>query len=81
MPASPSSPLPRNRHRALASLDALIREAELAQERQRQEIERILAEGREPRRTTAALGFAEERLAQLHRSREFLLADDEPKRR
>jgi hypothetical protein len=74
------NPLPR----PLARLEAEIATQERGRGRWATKAERLEAVGRNSRATRALLGIVEQRLAQLHRSREALLrgeegqGDDEP---
>jgi hypothetical protein len=74
------NPLPR----PLARLETEIATQERGRGRWATEAERLEAAGRNGRATRALLGIVEQRLAQLHRSREALLQgeegqeDDEP---
>ena len=81
----PRQTLPlQRRSRSLARLEDEIVQAEMACTRWRTQAEGLEAAGRDSRSVRGLLGIAEERLAQLNRSREVLLAgeeghaDDEP---
>jgi hypothetical protein len=68
---------PQRRSRSLARLEAEIVQAETACTRWRAQAEGLEAAGRDSRQVHGLLGVAEERLAQLVRSREVPLAGDE----
>ena len=64
------------RRHSLADLDGVIAQAEAARDRCRAELERLVADGRNPRGARVMLRLAEERLGQLRRSREVLLSGE-----
>jgi hypothetical protein len=68
---------PQRRSRSLARLEKEIVQAELACTRWRTQAASLEAVGRDSRQTRGLLGVAEERLAQLNRSREVLLRGEE----
>jgi hypothetical protein len=68
---------PQPRPRSLARLETEIVQAETACERWRTRAEGLDAAGRDSRQTRGLLHVAEERLAQLVRSREVLLRGEE----
>jgi len=68
---------PQQRSRSLARLEDEIVRAETACRRWRAQAENLEAAGRDGRQTRGLLGVAEERLAQLDRSREVLLRGEE----
>ena len=75
-PPIPDLP-PQRRSRSLARLEAEIAQAEMARTRWRARADGLEAAGRDGRQVRGLLGVAEERLAQLERSREVLLRGDE----
>jgi len=68
---------PQRRSRSLARLEDEIGRAETACTRWRAQAEGLEAAGRDSRQTRGLLGVAEERLAQLNRSREVLQRGEE----
>jgi hypothetical protein len=68
---------PQDRHRAVAELDVLIAQAEAALADYRGDMERTEAAGGENRSIRGRMRMAEERLAQLRRSRRVLVEGDE----
>jgi hypothetical protein len=77
MPHLKNSLPPQHRRRSLAGLEVEIVQAELACTRWRAQAASLEAAGRDSRQTRGLLGVAEERLAQLVRSREVLLRGEE----
>ena len=77
MPDPRQSLPPQRRSRSLARLEAEIVQAELACTRWRTQAASLEAKGRDSRQVRGLLGVAEERLAQLTRSREVLLRGDD----
>jgi hypothetical protein len=76
--SSPKAELPpQPRPRSLARLEAEIVQAGLAGARWRAGAERLEAAGRDSRQARGLLHVAEDRLAQLERSREVLLRGEE----
>ena len=76
--ANPKPPLPpQRRSRSLAGLEVEIAQAELACTRWRSQAEVLEAAGRDGRQARGLLSVAEQRLAQLVRSREVLLRGEE----
>ncbi len=67
---------PQPRPHALADLEVLIAKAEADRNRHRHVVEH--GSGADRRRAEAYLKLAENRLAQLYRSREVLLHEEEP---
>jgi hypothetical protein len=67
---------PQARPHALADLEGRIAEAENAREFHHGFVSRIVAAGRDSKRARILLQFAEERLAQLQRSREILIGGE-----
>jgi hypothetical protein len=68
---------PQRRPRSLLRLEAEIVAQELACTRWRAQAENLEAAGRDSRQTRGLLAAAEERLAQLDRSREVLLRGED----
>ena len=68
---------PQPRPRSLARLEEAVTQAEALCTRWRTRAESLEAGGRDSRQLRGLLGVAEERLAQLVRSREVLLRGDE----
>ena len=77
MPDPRQTLLPQRRSRSLARLEDEIVQAEVTCTRWRAQAERLEAARRDSRSVRGLLGVAEERLAQLVRSREVLLAGEE----
>ena len=68
---------PQRRSRSLARLEEEIARAEMACTRWMAQAEALEAAGRDSRQVRGLLGVAEERLAQLNRSREVLQRGEE----
>jgi hypothetical protein len=73
---SPGRLAPQQRPRALVELEVVIAKAEAERDRYRQSMNRACDDD-ELRRTKALLRIADERLAQLHRSRETLIGGED----
>jgi hypothetical protein len=69
---------PQARPHALAELETRIAEAEKARDHHHGAMSRVVASGQNPRAARAVLKLAEERLAQLQRSRETLIGGEQP---
>jgi septal ring factor EnvC (AmiA/AmiB activator) len=65
------------RRQTVAAMDASIAQAEQVRAERLEELQRLIAAGRNTRRTTVFLKLAEQRLEQLRRSRTYLV-DVEP---
>jgi hypothetical protein len=69
---------PQARPQALAELEARIAEAEKARDHHHGVVSRVVAARQNPRGARTFLRLAEERLAQLQRSREVLTGGERP---
>jgi hypothetical protein len=68
---------PQARPHALAELEVRIAEAERIRDRHFGAVSRLVATGQDPRGARVLLKFAEQCLAQLHRSRELLIGGED----
>ena len=79
MPPHPTPDLkPRQRHRALAELNAAIAEVERHRDDHLAAIDRLAAAGKDPARVLALLRITDDYLARLRASRRVLLSGELP---